>query len=108
MKCCGSFKKKVFPETDVAHGPELRAKELKAVGDKMARDIVISHFKTLFRENKNVTLDQAILSFENAGTEFDNLADFAKSKTRTPEMYRASYEQLFIAAKEKPFDNNLN
>ena len=55
----------------------------------------------LLKQNANVTLDQAILSFENAGTEYhNNLEEFAKSKTRTPEMYRASYETLFIAAKE--------
>ena len=102
MKCCSSSsKRKVSPEINIVSGPEHEAKKLKAVGDKMAREIVVSHFKVLLRENANVTLDQAILSFENAGIEFENdLAAFAKSKTRTPEMYRASYETLFIAAKE--------
>ena len=99
--CCSSSNSKVSPETDINSAFELGAKKLKAEGDEMAREIVVSHFKTLLGENINVTLDQAILSFENAGTEFDNnLAAFAESKTRTAEMYRASYETLFIAAKE--------
>ena len=99
--CCSSSNSKVSPETDINSGFELGAKKLKAEGDEMAREIVVSHFKMLLGENINVTLDQAILSFENAGTEFDNnLAAFAESKTRTAEMYRASYETLFIAAKE--------
>jgi hypothetical protein len=101
MNCCRSSSRRVSPEAGVAPGLAMGVKELKTEGDRMAREIVISHFKTVLKENPNATLDMAILSFENAGPEYENnLTEFAKTRTRTPEMYRASYETFFITAKE--------
>ena len=52
MKCCSSSKRKVSPEINIVSGPEHEAKKLIAVGDKMAREIVVSHFKVLFTRKR--------------------------------------------------------
>ena len=100
MKCCYTKGVQVFPEIGQPE-EDSSAKRMKEAGDKMARDIVISHFKSLLEDNPNTTLEMAILSFENAGPEYnDSLLAFSKSKTRTPEMYIASYSTFFSEAKE--------
>ena len=53
----------------------------------------------LLEENPNITLDQAILSFENATT--TSLRIFAEKKGRTREMYHNTYSSLFETARKQ-------
>ena len=66
MKCCSSKGRRVFPKAEQSD-EESNATRMKEAGDKMAREIVVSHFKSLLEDNPNTTLEMAILSFENAG-----------------------------------------
>ena len=67
---------------------------LKMKSQRQAREITIEFFSNLRHRNPDITLDKAILRFEN-GDEFDNLEDFATSKNRTVESYREAYLTMF-------------
>ena len=67
---------------------------LKRKSQRQAREITIEFFANLRHRNPNITLDEAILRFEN-GEEFYNLEDFAISKNRTVESYREAYLTMF-------------
>lgn len=64
---------------------------------KIARDFFIEKLK----ENPNITLDNAILKFEDTKNEFSTLEEFVKDKTRTEESYRKAYKKIFKDAKKK-------
>lgn len=66
----------------------------------LAKKITINYFSKLIKENKDITLEEAILKFENANN-FDNLEDFAKLKSRTVDNYIEAYKNLFMKAKKK-------
>lgn len=69
--------------------------EMKYLKSKrQAREITIEFFANLRHRNPDITLDEAILRFEN-GDEFDNLEDFATSKNRTANSYRDAYLIMF-------------
>ena len=63
---------------------------------KIARDFFIEKLK----ENPNITLDEAILKFEDTKNKFSTLEEFVKDKTRTVESYRSAYEKIFNKAKK--------
>ena len=67
---------------------------LKRKSKRQAREITIEFFANLRHRNPDITLDEAILRFEN-GDEFDNLEDFATSKNRTANSYRDAYLNMF-------------
>ena len=67
---------------------------LKRKSQRQAREITIEFFANLRHRNPGITLDEAILRFEN-GEEFYNLEDFATSKSRTAESYREAYLTMF-------------
>lgn len=67
---------------------------LKRKSQQQAREITIEFFANLRHRNPSITLDEAILRFEN-GDEFGNLEDFAMSKSRTAESYREAYSDMF-------------
>ena len=67
---------------------------LKRKSQRQAREITIEFFANLRHRNPGITLDEAILRFEN-GEEFYNLKDFATSKSRTAESYREAYSDMF-------------
>ena len=52
-------------------------------------------------ENPNISLDEAILKFEDSNNKYKNLEEFAKSKQRTVENYRKAYSKLFDKAKKE-------
>ena len=58
-------------------------------------------FKNCLIENPNISLDEAILKFEDSNNKYKNLEEFAKSKQRTVENYRKAYSKLFDKAKKK-------
>ena len=59
---------------------------------RQAREITTEFFANLRHRQPGITLDEAILRFEN-GDEFDNLDDFATSKSRTGNSYREAYSE---------------
>ena len=63
---------------------------------KIARDFFVEQLK----ENSNITLDEAILKFEDTKNEFSSLEEFVKDKTRTVESYRKAYKKIFKDAKK--------
>jgi len=64
---------------------------------KIAQDFFIEKLK----ENPNITLDEAILKFEDTNNEYFSLEEFVKNKTRTVESYRNAYKKIFKNAKSK-------
>jgi|APSaa5957512535_1039671.scaffolds.fasta_scaffold142079_1 hypothetical protein len=72
----------------------LEMEYLKMKSKQEAREITIEFFASLRYRNPNITLDEAILRFENCD-EFDNLEDFATSKNRTSNSYREAYSGMF-------------
>ena len=66
-----------------------------------AESVTIDFFYNLINQNNNITLDEAILKFENKYDDFKNLEDFATSKQRSAEGYRKAYSKLFKRAKLK-------
>ena len=64
-----------------------------------ARIITIEFFESLLDKNPDITLDQAILEFEDINKEFKNLEEYSKKKHRSVEIYKESYFKLFDSAK---------
>tara|TARA_B100002019_G_C20861982_1_gene399762 strand:+ start:235 stop:555 length:321 start_codon:yes stop_codon:yes gene_type:complete len=67
-------------------------------GKQAANEITIEFFRNLLKRNESITLDEAILKFEDVYNKFDNLEEFAKSKLRNTQKYRDAYSHLFIEA----------
>ena len=58
-------------------------------------------YSCAYFHNPNISLDEAILRFENAYESYNNLHDFAVSKKRDANNYRKVYSQLFTEARRK-------
>ena len=81
------FKKKCNDEINI----------IKNEINKQADIIINNFFKDKIINNKNITLDECILLFENS--EYDNLEEFSESKMRNAESYRNIYEKYYKKAK---------
>jgi hypothetical protein len=66
-----------------------------------ARQITIDFFEDLLRKNPDITLNQAILKFEDYNNEYENLEEYSKKKHRSVDIYRESYSDLFEKAKKR-------
>ncbi len=67
------------------------------IGKFKSKKITVDFFKNLIDNDSNITLDDAILKFENS--EIKSLDEFAKTKNRTADGYRKAYSDLFEFAK---------
>ena len=76
----------------------LQAKREKWEINNKTNEILINTFISLIIENPDITLDQAILRFENAKDV--NLDEFAEHKMRKAESYRNSYKPYFDKAQK--------
>ena len=65
-----------------------------------SEDLVINFFMELLTENPDTTLENAILSFENAEPEV-TLQEFAQKKQRSYQMYIEAYQVYYNTAKSK-------
>jgi hypothetical protein len=65
--------------------------------------VTIDNFKKMLESNNDITLDEAILKFENS--KFDTLENFAIKNRRKAEGYRTTFRNLFEKAKKM---NNKN
>ena len=64
-----------------------------------ANKIVIDFFIIVLEETPDITLENAILKFEDEKNEYSTLEEFAKNKNRTVYNYTNAYSKLFIKAK---------
>jgi hypothetical protein len=68
-----------------------------------ANRIIIDFFINLLNENPNITLNNAILKFEDIDNKYSTLEEFAKSKNRIIKNYTKAYSGLFNIAKKIKF-----
>ena len=80
---------------------DLKLEIFRYVEFQKAKNILIKFFVEKLKENPDISLDEAILKFEDNKNEFSSLEEFAKSKTRSVECYRQSYSKIFDLAKKK-------
>ena len=73
---------------------------------KEAENLIINFFIKYLEYDSEMSVDKAILKFENADEA--SLENFAKSKHRTRESYYRSYKKLFIEAKTQFNEKNNN
>ena len=77
----------------------IKLQYLKMKGIHDAKKLTTNFFLDLLQKNKNISLDDAILKFENS--ENNSLEEFSRSKNRTAESYREAYNEMFEKAKRK-------
>lgn len=82
---------------DMVHNAEAR-KERKEINRK-TRELVVSAFVEMIIANPKMSLEEAILKFENA-KENETLESFATKKMRTKKSYILSYQSYFDEAKK--------
>lgn len=73
---------------------------MKQYGIFKAKEITVNFFKDEIKKNPKITLDEAILKFEDTNKQYLSLEEFSKDKTRTVESYRNAYKNLFRIAKK--------
>ena len=80
---------------------DIKLEIIRYMGYEKAKKIILNFFIEKLIDNHDISLDEAILKFEDNKNEFSSLEEFAKSKTRTVECYRKSYSKIFDQAKKK-------
>src|SRR3989338_3433218 len=86
---------------------ETEAERLCREGNQRAREITVQAFREMIRQNPKISLDEAILRFEKTPANNGNFSNdytgdlehLARSKTRTVDAYRQSYEKYFQEAR---------
>ena len=91
----------------IANFSSIKANYYKFESIYKSNSLVINFFRSELKKNRNITLEDAILKFEDVNTEFDSLEEFADSKGRDISCYINAYEYLFKKAKkiELIYDN---
>ena len=77
----------------------IKLEVMKQYGIFKAKEIAVNFFKKEIKKNPKITLNDAILKFEDIDNEYSSLEDFVKDKTRTVKSYQNAYRKLFILAK---------
>ena len=78
----------------------IEAKRKKLEINQKAEEFLIKEFIDMVMEKSDITLDEAILKFENAD-EGITLEEFAETKMRSGEVYRETYKPYFSQARDK-------
>lgn len=73
----------------------------KNIGITLAKRLVINFFTKLIIENPNISLDEAILKFEDINDRYSSLYEFSEIKNRPIQCYIEAYKELFEIAKKK-------
>ena len=73
----------------------------KRAGCIAGNAVVIDFFVEAIEQRPKISFDEAIFQFEQAGGEFADLGQFARSKTRTPEGYGEMVRECFADAKRR-------
>ena len=79
---------------------KIKIEFLKQKGIFQANRITIDFFINLLNENPNITLNDAILEFEDIENKYSTLEEYAKNKNRTIKNYTEAYSRLFDIAKK--------
>ena len=79
---------------------KIKIEFFKQKGIFQANKLTIEFFINLLNENPNITLNDAILKFEDTENKYSTLEEFAKSKNRTVKNYTDPYSKLFDIAKK--------
>jgi hypothetical protein len=79
---------------------KIKIEFLKQKGIFQANRITIDFFINLLNDNPNITLNDAILKFEDIENKYSTLEEFAKNKNRTIKNYTEAYSRLFDIAKK--------
>ena len=77
----------------------LKIELIKQKGIIEANRITIDFFKDLLKKNPKITLNKAILQFEDKNNNFNTLEEFSKAKGRDINCYINAYSKLFTIAK---------
>ena len=77
----------------------IKIEVLKQKGVFQARNITINFFRQEIKNNPNITLNEAILKFEDTQNKFKSLEDFCKERNRPITSYTKAYSKLFEIAK---------
>ena len=88
----------------IKYKDEINGEIQKIYGNIKAKKITVDFFLELHEKNRYITLDEAILKFENSNE--NSLEEFAKTKNRTAEGYREAYSDMYYKAKEKYYKKN--
>ena len=78
---------------------ETRIEKLKRESNEQAESIVIRSFIDMILKNKNISIEEGILKFENARPGI-TLDEFAESKQRNRDGYINAYGEYFDKAQE--------
>ena len=73
----------------------------KQQGIYKAKKLVKDFFIDELKKNPQITLNNAILKFEDTKNEFNSLEEFTKDKTRKVESYIKAYGKIFDQAKKE-------
>ena len=67
---------------------------------KRAKKLVINFFIKELKKNPDLTLEEAILKFEDPHNQYKNMEDFVKLKGRTIQVYIKTYKKINNKAKK--------
>jgi hypothetical protein len=73
---------------------------------KRAEKLVVNFFVKELRNNPDLTLEEAILRFEDPHNKYKNMEDFVKLKDRTIQVYIDTYKKMYNKAKKNIIKKN--
>ena len=79
---------------------EFKIKYLKYVSTLKSKKLVINFFKKEIKNNINISLEEAILKFEDPNFYYESLDQMSKKKGRPVECYIKAYKNSFLKAKK--------
>ena len=82
---------------------KIKTNYLKYEATSKSRRLVVNFFEQELKNNKFITLEEAILKFEDPNLDYKSLEEMSSKKGRAIECYLKAYEDLFLRAKK-----NLN
>ena len=82
---------------------KIKLKYLKYEATSKSKQLVVNFFKQEIKKDPFITLEDAILKFEDPNLDYKSLDEMSKKKGRSIECYIKAYENLFSKAKK-----NLN
>ena len=82
---------------------KIKLNYLKYEATSKSKQLVVNFFKQEIKKDPFITLEDAILKFEDPNLNYKSLDEMSKKKGRSIECYIKAYENLFSKAKK-----NLN
>ena len=79
---------------------KIKINYLKYEANLKTKEIVVNFFKQEIKNDPYITLEKAILKFEDPNLNYKSLDEMSKKKGRSIECYTKAYENLFSKAKK--------